>query len=290
MKLISSKLFLKHKKEGHIERPERIEPVLKRFKYEKAEDGEIHLSKVHTSEYVEHIKELSKQGTGTIGTDTYYDKNTYKVACYAAGAAIQSAKHALKGENAFALVRPPGHHAHPDWTGGFCIFNNTAIAATYCAEKGKKVLIIDIDIHRGDGTQECINKLNKDFDGKMYYLSFNQEGIFPGATLDEGKIRNIYLPAGITEEEYLRVMKEETENIKKKFKPDIIAISAGFDSFLQDKKSYETDLGCGFSLTGKTITELKKIIGKTPYFAVLEGGYNPKSVLEGVTAFIKDES
>ncbi|MFC1741597.1 histone deacetylase family protein [Nanoarchaeota archaeon] len=290
MKLISHEIFLKHNLKGHPENADRIRSALKEFKYEQAVNGEIHLNKVHTQRYVQGVKKALEHVQGPVGFldagETYVGRDTYKAACYAVGAAVAAAESALKKKPAFALVRPPGHHAHPDWTNGFCIFNNMAIAAAYLAEKGSRVLIVDIDMHRGDGTQDAVTRLNEDLDNKLFYFSINQQGVFPGMTFDEGNVQNIYVEAGTSENDYLEILRKELPARIRAFKPKVIAVSAGFDSFAIDTDSHSETLGCGLLLTRRTVNELKRIIGKVPYFAVLEGGYNSDSVLEGVSAFM----
>ncbi|MBW2964358.1 hypothetical protein KY363_02765 [Candidatus Woesearchaeota archaeon] len=289
MKLISHSIFLKHDLPGHPERAERIKKALKQFKFEEAKDGEAHLLKVHTARYIDRVKNAIKETGRDVAYldagETYVVKDTYKAACFAVGAAVQAAEYARQKKPAFALVRPPGHHAHPNWTNGFCIFNNVAIASAYLAEKKEKVLIVDIDIHRGDGTMEFVQSC-KELDGKLYYFSINQQGIFPGMTFDEGPVKNVYLPPGTSEDEYIAVLEKELPAVISHFKPTVIAVSAGFDSFSYDSEEYSGHLGCGLSNSRKTIDALKKIIGNHPYFAVLEGGYSPDSVLEGVGAFL----
>ncbi len=275
---------------GHPENAARIAKAMKTFKHELAKNGEQYLTKIHTQRYIDRVKKASAEaGRGFKFLDageTYACAETYKAACYAVGAAVAAAEYARKKKNAFALVRPPGHHAHPDWTNGFCVFNNIAIASAYLAEKDERVLILDIDLHRGDGTSDCVTRLNQEMENRLYYFSINQHGIFPGASIDEGNVHNIYLDFGTSEDEYITVLKKEVPALMSRFKPTIVAISAGFDSFAKDKETHSATLGCGLSLTKKTVIELKKMLEKIPYFAVLEGGYNPDSVVEGVGAFL----
>ena len=171
---------------------------------------------------------------------------------------------ALKGETAFSLMRPPGHHAGRDFLGGFCYFNNLAIAVAKVLPKYKSAAILDIDVHHGDGTQDIfLGKKN------VFYCSIHQSPFFPGTGLaSEKNCLNFPLPAGTGETEYLKYLDKILEEIKK-FKPGLLAVSAGFDT-------YEFDPLAGLKLKKESYTKIGKMIKGVglPTFFVLEGGYS----------------
>ena len=148
MKLIYNPIFLEHDTGMHPENKKRLSS-LGELPVTELENGEKYLELVHIPEYIKRIKDLSARGGGHSDTDTIVSKGSYEAAIYAVGATIMASK-----SGNFALTRPPGHHAHQDHSSGFCLFNNIAIASQYHADKGKKVLIIDIDGHLGCSTEK----------------------------------------------------------------------------------------------------------------------------------------
>ncbi|NQT64957.1 MAG: histone deacetylase [FCB group bacterium] len=232
----------------------------------KLENGEKYLELVHTPEYIKRIKDLSIKGGGHSDADTFVSEGSYEAAIYAVGATIMASKN---GD--FALTRPPGHHAHQDHSSGFCLFNNIAIAAQYHANQGKRVLIIDIDGHLGCSTE----KFFYDSD-KVLYWSLHQYPAFPGGgdadEIGEGEGKgftiNVPLPPGSGDEIFMDAF-ESFLPVAKEFEPDIVGISAGFDS-------HQYDLLLDLRLTVNTFYKVGKIISANfkNVFATLEGGYN----------------
>ncbi len=270
-------LFLRHDTGFHPENAGRLEMILESLdaaKVKKPRDGEKHLHLAHTAEYIHQVQMLCKLG-GSLDADTPVSPETYRAACLAVGAAIDASE-----KEGFALVRPPGHHAFPDRGSGFCIFNNMAIAALKLAKEGKKIFILDIDVHHGNGTEEIV--LDKD---NIKFLSTHQSPLYPGTGLsDRGKnVVNVPLPPGTGDREYIHVLEHKVVKEMESFKPDVIGVSVGFDACAHDRGWVA---GNAFSLTEKSYTRLKEMLAPYDKFFVLEGGYNPKSILEGAKALM----
>jgi len=273
MKLTYNKIFLEHETGNNPENKDRLR-FFKNLPDTKIENGEQYLRLVHSPPYVNFIKRCCEQGQSIDG-DTILSKKSFEVACYAVGAAIQAAK-----ENGFALVRPPGHHASKNKGAGFCVFNNIAIATKYLLEHGKKVFILDFDLHHGNGTQDIF--LGEE---NVMYLSLHQSPQYPGTGLkSEKNCINIPLKFGTGDEEYISHLEEKLVPALEKFKPDVVAVSAGFDGYHKDLGYLGKDVG--FKLTTKSYEKIKEILSSYKTFYVLEGGYNPESIKEGVEIFI----
>ncbi len=269
-------VFLEHDTGQHPESPKRLESILEYLEdtagTKKPENGEKYLPIAHTREYIERVKETCKRG-GILDWDTPVSRDSYKAACLAVGAAVDASEH--KG---FALVRPPGHHAFADHGGGFCIFNNMAIASLRLAERGRRVFILDIDVHHGNGTEELV--LNK---AGVRFLSIHQSPLYPGTGLENrgSNIINIPLPPGTGDREYIDVLETRVRREMEEFEPDIVGISAGFDTYYDDR-GYVS--GNEFNLTTATYKKLREILEPYDTFYTLEGGYNPVGIREGIKA------
>lgn len=277
MQLIYNKIFLEHKAEEHPERPERL-MAFGNLEVSEIENGEKYLKLVYDDKYIDLIKNASKKEIN-LDADTYTNSKSYEVACYAVGAAIKAAK-----QNDFALIRPPGHHATASKAMGFCLFNNIAIAAKRLNERGKRVFILDIDGHHGNGTQDIFYK-----NSKVLYLSTHQFPAYPGTGwVDEigeekGKYYtiNIPMPPYTSDDLFVDILSKIIPVIKEQYKPDVAAVSAGFDG-------HKDDPLLQLNLTPNSYYEVGKLLSSNfnDIFACLEGGYNVKVLPQCVSALI----
>lgn len=275
MKIFFSSKCLEYLQPWHPESPERVNSsyhYLKEKGFEfleptPCEDKDI-LS-VHTSKLLDEVK-----SGGFFDPDTPALPNIYEYAKLAVGSAINAATLCLTGERTFSLMRPPGHHATRNNLGGFCYFNNIAIASLKIKEQAEatlrgdpprvgKIAIIDIDCHHGNGTEDILLG-KKDF----LYLSLHQSPLYPGTGLTSREnCINYPILANTSPEKYIYVLGEGLKHVEQ-FKPDLLAISAGFDT-------YKLDPITNLSLEKDTYREIGRMLSKLkkPLFAVLEGGY-----------------
>jgi len=277
---IYGEIFSHHAHGTHDERGTRMNEALKGVPQEvpvitPCSASEADLLRVHTSSHIRMIREFSSHGgLYYIDQNTYIERETFDVASYAAGAAIEAVNRAIDGEPCFAIVRPPGHHAEPDRAMGFCIFNNAAIAASAALDRVDKIAIIDWDLHHGNGTQKIFFS-----DDRVLVCSVHQGNIFPhtgwvdeiGSGKGKGFTINAPLRSGSTIADYRLVFEEVFVPALEKFKPDVVIVSAGQDALFDDPKSsmlmFPADYG--------TLTSLLRDATDQPLALVLEGGYGP---------------
>lgn len=265
MKIIFSNKCLEYSTALHPESPQRvsvIHEILKNqgYRFIEPEPAKIEdLLKVHSRDLIDKIK------TGDFSDpDTPNLAGIFDYAILSAGAALMAAQISLNNENAFSLMRPPGHHASYSNLGGFCYFNNIAIASKFLLDCNKKVCIIDIDCHHGNGTQDIFLGQND-----IIYISLHQSPFYP----QTGKISlkncfNFPLASLTDEEEYLSILKSALK-VAKDFRPDIIGVSCGFDTYFKDPL-------CNIKLQKKSYFEIARMIKalNVPVYSVLEGGYS----------------
>ncbi|MBW2981449.1 histone deacetylase family protein [Candidatus Woesearchaeota archaeon] len=259
--------------------------------------------KFHDSGYAGSVssicKGLKEGETAFLDNDTVVSRCSYDIAAYALGMSKRFAEQVLESrESYFLLLRPPGHHAKYNSSSGFCVFNNVALAAYTMLQKSKKVLILDIDVHHGDGTHEFVS--SKFYDKtdlwvqnpKNYsFISINQEDIWPGvgdSWEDEPNVFVRNLAAGTDDKEYIDFLKQEVVPLINRLQPDAAVVSAGFDTSKYEKQGPDVN-GVNFNLTGKSYRFVADMLKNIPTLYVLEGGYNPKSIETGVRAICESE-
>jgi len=200
------------------------------------------LAKVHSKYYISQVESIARMGTGWLNADTSVSPASYEVALHAAGGLINAVDAVMAGEvaSAFALVRPPGHHATRSEALGFCLFNNIAVAARHVIDSYQleRTLIVDFDVHHGNGTQDTFYE-----DSRVLYFSTHQYPFYPGtgrvdeigASQGERATVNVPMPAWCGDEEYLRVFKEILIPVARRFQPQLIMVSAGYDAHWGDQ-------------------------------------------------------
>jgi acetoin utilization deacetylase AcuC-like enzyme len=280
----------------HPERPARLDLLEPHFSSIDAELMETvlatreEISYVHNPKLIAALEKVCReQAPGIIDyAPTYVTPSSFEDALFAAGGVITCTRAVLHNDakNAFAIVRPPGHHAEPDRAMGFCIFNNVAIAARHALINGlERVAVIDYDAHHGNGTQAAF--LHEE---RVAFLSTHQWGIYPGTGWTEDaphakkRIVNVPLPAGAGDVSYEKVADEIFKPFVKNHKPQLIFVSVGFDAHWNDPI---TTLGlstAGYLTLARKVIQLAEEYCDGKIVFVLEGGYDPMNVANGVMA------
>ena len=288
--------------EGHPERPERLiamaqaidgfRDLLDFAKPRLAETDEI--LRVHDHHLLDFLAATSGQAAGKIDEDTYHSAQSFDVARLAAGSCIDLAQQIMHGDvtRGLAAVRPPGHHAEVQRSMGFCLFNNVAIAARalQAEEPAVRILILDWDVHHGNGTQHIFES-----DPSLLYISTHQFPFYPGTgDFDEvgkgkglGQTLNIPMPPGCGDTEYIGVFQRIIVPAAIAFDPDIILVSCGFDAHRDDPlASMELSLS-GFRAMSRIVRSLADTLCEGRLAFVLEGGYSLLGIREGATAVLE---
>jgi acetoin utilization deacetylase AcuC-like enzyme len=285
-----------HEYPDHPERPGRLDelvPKLDSFQVEKLEATPAKLeevARIHKTRLINGLERVCReQAPGIIDyAPTFVTQTSFEDAMLAAGATMACTRAVIAGEvgNAFAIARPPGHHAEPDKAMGFCLFNNIAVAARDALEQGQeRVLVVDYDAHHGNGTQAAFLD-----DERLAYISTHQWGIYPGtgwiedAPHAKGRIVNVPLPAYAGDQSFARIADEIIQPTVEAFRPKMILVSAGFDSHWSDPLTSLGLSSAGFFGISKRLVELaNEHCGGKIVFA-LEGGYDPANVANGAEA------
>lgn len=282
----------------HPERPARMQAVLDGVAASGAAEA-VHpfvprparreeLLTVHRPALLDAIEAFCAAGGGSIDADTVTSARSWEAALVAAGAGLDAAARLTAGEGdaAFIAVRPPGHHATPGRAMGFCLLNNVAVTAANLAAGGQRVLIVDIDAHHGNGTQEAFYR-----DPAVTYVSLHEWPLYPGtgwldetgAGEGEGANFNLPVPAGATGDVFLAAVERVVAPLASRLRPDWLLVSAGYDGHAADPL---TNLGLSSGDYGLLLGELRDLVPAGRLLVFLEGGYDLAALTHSTAATI----
>lgn len=300
---------------GHPENADRLKTVVARLKDNKhfatsliwpafAPATKQQLALVHTPQYLHLVEEetkalgkpsLTNHSLANLSTgDTVISPATQQVAKLAVGAGIAASDAVMAGRasSAFAIVRPPGHHATQSRGMGFCVYNNVAVAARYLQKQHgiKRILIVDFDVHHGNGTQDIFYE-----DDSVFYFSVHQHPLYPGTGLPtqtgagkgKGYTLNVALPAGAGDSELLSAINQQLKPAMASFKPEFILISAGFDSHSNDPLGSLEYSDEGYAKATKALANIANCYAAGRMVYMLEGGYNPENIANAVSKMVE---
>lgn len=285
-----------------IEAPQRLEAALRGVRRTRNSGVELEerepqpapnsvLERVHSPHYLERVRKSAQGGGGYLGPDTSANEHSLRAAELAAGAAISAVDGAIEGTTSFSITRPPGHHAGPNYSMGFCLFNSAAVAAAHARSRGiSRIAILDWDVHHGNGTQHVFYE-----DPGVLYLSTHRSPFYPGTgDVDEsgegegsGFTVNVPLPAGSGDDEYAAAFSGVFLPVLREFGPELVIVSAGYDCHRADPLGGMGLGGDSFGEFAAAVSALCDEVGAAPPAFVMEGGYDLAALQESVAATLR---
>ena len=251
------------------------------------------IERVHTSDYVARIERFTADGGGMIDADTVAVAASWEAALHAAGGAAHAAERLLAGDGraAFCALRPPGHHAETERAMGFCLFNNVAVAAAHVIDTCgvERVLVLDWDVHHGNGTEEIFAGSDE-----VLYASIHQWPLYPGTGAaeftgrgrGEGYTINLPVPPGAGPDEFLALVQHIVVPVAREYRPGLIAISAGYDAHRADPLASCMLDAAAYADMAASVRDVAEDLG-APVLVCLEGGYDPPALAGSVVATIE---
>ncbi len=296
---VYEEVFLEHDQPYHPENARRLQRVLAVLQREGVLSEMCHLPArlatldelrlVHSDSLITYVQRVAAAGGGNLDPDTYVSARSYDAALMAAGGTIRAVEAILGGEvdNAIALVRPPGHHATATRAMGFCLFNNVAVAAQVArSHRGvDRILIVDFDVHHGNGTQDTFAA-----EADVFYASTHQYPHYPGTGhwretgrgAGRGSVLNVSLPPGVGDAGYAQVWSDLLWPIAERFRPELMLISAGYDGHWSDPLAQMSLSLTGYAWMQRELVEMASELCAGRVLFVLEGGYELDVLAHGV--------